>query len=80
MYNILPARQSYNSHYGKMASGPEKAFCVLAVPIARLRNRWIGRGDPMEWTSRSPDMTAMDFFLWGFMKGNVYVSPLPTTL
>jgi hypothetical protein len=25
-------------------------------------------------------MTSMDFFLWGFMKGNVYVSPLPTTL
>jgi hypothetical protein len=22
----------------------------------------------------------MDFFLWGFVKDNVYVSPLPTTL
>jgi hypothetical protein len=27
---ILPARQSYIRHYGKMASGPEKAFSVLA--------------------------------------------------
>jgi hypothetical protein len=27
---ILPARQSYSRQYGKMASGPEKAFCVLA--------------------------------------------------
>jgi hypothetical protein len=71
---ILPARQSYNSQYSKMA------FSVLAVPIARLHNRWIGRGGAKEWTSRSPDMTSMDFFLLGFMKGNVYVSPLPTTL
>jgi hypothetical protein len=28
---ILPARQSYNSQYGKMASRPEKAFLVLAL-------------------------------------------------
>jgi hypothetical protein len=28
---ILPARQSYILQYGKMASGPEKAFSVLAV-------------------------------------------------
>jgi hypothetical protein len=27
---ILPARQSYIRQYGKMASGTEKAFCVLA--------------------------------------------------
>jgi hypothetical protein len=27
---ILPARQSYIHQYGKMASGPEKTFSVLA--------------------------------------------------
>jgi hypothetical protein len=27
---ILPARQSDIRHYDKMASKPEKAFCVLA--------------------------------------------------
>jgi hypothetical protein len=27
-----------------------------------------------------PDLTPMDFFLWGFVKDNVYVPPLPTTL
>jgi hypothetical protein len=34
----------------------------------------------MEWPPRSPDLTPMDFFLCGFVKGNVYVPPLPTTL
>jgi hypothetical protein len=34
----------------------------------------------MEWTPRSPDLTPMAFFLWGFVKDNFYISPLPTTL
>jgi hypothetical protein len=34
----------------------------------------------MEWPPRSPDLTPMYFFLWGFVKDNVYVPPLPTTL
>jgi hypothetical protein len=46
----------------------------------RLRNHWIGRGGPMEWPQRSPNLTRMDFFLLGFVKDNVYVPPLPTTL
>jgi hypothetical protein len=33
-----------------------------------------------EATFRVSDLTAMDFFLWGFVKDNVYVHPLPTTL
>jgi hypothetical protein len=28
----------------------------------------------------APTDHPMDFFLWGFVKYNVYVSPLPTTL
>jgi hypothetical protein len=35
---------------------------------------------PMEWPPRSPDLTPIDFFLWGFVKDNVYVPPLPTSL
>jgi hypothetical protein len=29
---------------------------------------------------RSPDLTACDFFLWGFVKDSVYVPPLPMSL
>jgi hypothetical protein len=34
----------------------------------------------MECPPRLPDLTPTDFFLWGFMKDNVYIPPLPTTL
>jgi hypothetical protein len=32
----------------------------------RLSNRLFERGGPIEWLLRSPDLTAMDYLLWGF--------------
>ena len=37
-----------------------------------LPGRWIGRGSPVAWPARSPDLTPLDFFHWGCMKENVY--------
>ncbi|XP_063898331.1 uncharacterized protein LOC135119012 [Helicoverpa armigera] len=34
--------------------------------------RWIGRGGPVPWPPRSPDLTPLDFFLWGRVKDLVY--------
>ena len=31
-------------------------------------------------TSRSPNATPCDFFLWGYVKGQVYVPPLPASI
>ncbi|GBN48540.1 hypothetical protein AVEN_14165-1 [Araneus ventricosus] len=33
---------------------------------------WIGRGAVMAWPSRSPDITPLDFYLWGYVKQHVY--------
>lgn len=46
----------------------------------RFPGRWIGRGGPTTWPPRSPDLTPLDFFLWGFLKDKVYVTPLPANL
>lgn len=35
-------------------------------------NRWIGRRGSIEWPARSPDLTLLDFFLWGYLKSIVY--------
>lgn len=35
-------------------------------------NRWIGRGGTIPWPARSPDLTPMDFFLWGYVKERVF--------
>ena len=38
--------------------------------------RWIGRGGPIAWPARSPDITPLDFFMWGFVKDNVFKTPV----
>jgi hypothetical protein len=35
-------------------------------------NRWLGRGGPVTWPPRSPDLTPLDYYLWGHMKSLVY--------
>ena len=35
-------------------------------------DRWIGRDGPISWPPRSPDITPLDFFLWGYVKDIVY--------
>ena len=39
-------------------------------------NRWIGRNGPTPWPPRSPDITPLDFFLWGYVKHRVYRTPV----
>jgi hypothetical protein len=34
--------------------------------------RWIDRSGPIAWPPRSPDLTPLDFFLWGYVKNIVY--------
>ncbi|GFV47961.1 uncharacterized protein TNCV_1994451 [Trichonephila clavipes] len=34
--------------------------------------RWIGRGGPVNWPASSPDLSCLDFFLWGHMKSLIY--------
>lgn len=43
---------------------------------ATYGQQWIGRGGPVPWPPRSPDLTPLDFFVWGRMKDLVYSSPV----
>ena len=40
--------------------------------IESFPNRWLGRGKPVAWPPRSPDLTPLDFYLWGHIKTLVY--------
>ena len=54
----------------------------FAIPVRNFLDeqfpeRWIGRGSsPIAWPPRSPDLTPLDFFLWGFVKDQVYRTPV----
>ena len=45
---------------------------------ATFGNRWIGRVGPVACSPRSPDLTCLDFFLWGHMKQLVYETVVET--
>ena len=42
----------------------------------QFAEKWIGRGGPVPWPARSPDITPMDFFAWGEMRNLVYKTPV----
>jgi hypothetical protein len=46
----------------------------------KFPSNWNGKGDPVAWSPCFPDLTSLDFFLWGYRKDAVYISPFPSTL
>lgn len=41
-------------------------------------DQWIANSGPYRWPARSPDLTPLDFFIWGYIKDKVYDRPLTT--
>lgn len=70
----LPLNQQFTCWY-QLDGAP--AHCSNEV-TAKLQNlfddRWIRRNGPWEWPPRSPDLTPLDFYLWGKIKSKVYQS------
>jgi hypothetical protein len=58
------------AHYGE-----DIRQCLKATHTGR----WIGRGGPISWPPRLPDLTPMDFFLWEQLKEQVHAVP-PRTI
>jgi len=52
-------------------------YCNIWFLDATFRNRWVGRDGPTPWPPRSPDITHLDFFLWGYVKDKVFSTPVP---
>jgi len=52
-------------------------ICNIWFLDATFSNRWIGREGPTHWPPRSPDITPLDFFLWGYVKDKVFSTPVP---
>jgi len=51
---------------------PHNANMVKHYLNQHFPQRWLGTNGPLQWPPRSPDLTPLDFFLWGYLKNNVY--------
>ena len=73
---FAPLKGDYAFHQDR--APPHYSTRVRTYLKNKRPNNWIGRGGPVEWTPRSPDLTSCDF-LWGYVKGMVY-NTLVTTI
>ena len=60
----------------KMAPPPQLGFTSTGIPGREISENWIGRQDPLPWSPRSPDITPLVFYMWGYVKSTVYPSPV----
>lgn len=59
-------------YFQQDGAAPHRAEIVKNYLNGKLPGHWIGKGGPINWPARSPDLTPPDFFLWGYLRERVY--------
>lgn len=80
LMNEVPAvilRRMWFQHDGAPAHFANDVRCYLT---RKFGAQWIGRGGPVCWPPRSPDLSPIDFFVWGAMKNMVYETPVASAM
>ena len=57
-------------------ASPHFSCFVTEVLNERFPDAWIGRGGPIPWPPRSPDLSPLHFFLWRYIKNTVYAEKI----
>jgi len=70
-------RVSALDNFPTNAAPPHWGSHVRRFLDATFPNRWIGRDGPTPWPPRSPDITPLGFFLWGYVKDEMFSTPAP---
>ncbi|KAI8779674.1 hypothetical protein BgiBS90_018868 [Biomphalaria glabrata] len=72
---FIAIRASYGNdefYFQQDGAPPHYHRDVRAYLDHYVPGQWIGRRGPKEFPERSPDLTKLDFFLWGTVKDEVY--------
>lgn len=71
----LPLQLRANMCFQHDGAPPHKARIVQRYLNETYGEHWIGINGPIQWAPKSPDLTPLDFFLWGILKNKVYRTP-----
>lgn len=73
-FPIMSEHPAFTSHTWFQQDGatPHTARESMALLRDFFPNKLISRFGDIPWPPRSPDLTPMDFFLWGYLKSKVY--------
>ena len=71
---VTPQLEEFQPHilFWQDGAPPHWGLKVCEFLDKKFPACWIGRGGPIPWPPRSPDITPLDFFLWGYVKDVVY--------
>ena len=77
IYIFLPLLKLVSKIFQQDGAPPHLGSHVRRFLGATLPNKWIGRDGPTPWPPRSPDITHLDFFLWGYVNDKAFSTPVP---
>ena len=70
---FFPRVQLQEDIYFQQDVAPARhTHCVREWLDIKFKDKWISRRGPFEWPARLPDLSPLDFFLWGVLKDMVY--------
>lgn len=69
---IEDSADDFDPWFQQDGAPPHFSLQVRAFLDEQFPDQWIGRRGTIEWPARSPDLTPLDYFLWGHLKSKVY--------
>lgn len=76
--STLPLAEHRQIFYQHDGAPPHRTFLVNNFLQATFYDQWIASDGPFLWPPRSPDLTVLDYFIWGTIKNIVYFNPVTT--
>lgn len=68
----LPLAERMAVYFQQDGATPHNARINVERLNTEFGVRWIGTNGPVRWPARSPDLTPLDFWLWGYLQDLVY--------
>lgn len=68
----LPAQERQAVYFQQDGAAPHRTNAVMAELRSIFGDKVIGHRTTIAWPPRSPDLTPLDFFFWGYLKNAVY--------
>lgn len=78
--NNIPLNQLQHLWWQQDGAPAHNAAVVSNYLNQEFPNRWIGNRGVIEWPARSPDLSPLDYFLWGYVKNNIYKLDAPQNI
>jgi len=63
----VPDEVCENMWFQQDGAPPHNANVVKDRLNQQYPSRWLGTNGPIKWPLRSPDLTPLDFFSWGYL-------------